>query len=152
MSRAHDLAWAAGFFDGEGYVTIRKKVVKPKKETHKEYINHRLRIGLNHVAPEPVYELAKIFGGYVYHEKVTERKNSDGCNRKDRYAWILCDDKAREVLVQLLPYLRNKNKVAALGIELRNTFTQLGGGSVSQEVLDKRDELRIQIATLNSRD
>lgn len=152
MSRAHDLAWAAGFFDGEGYITIHKKVIKPKKETHKEYTNHRLRIGLNHVAPEPVYELVRIFGGYVYHEKITERKNSDGFNRKDRYAWILCDDKAKEVLVQLLPYLRNKNKVAALGIELRNTFTQLGGGSVSQEVLDKRDELRIQIATLNSRD
>ena len=64
----------------------------------------------------------------------------------------MCDDTAKEVLVQLLPYLRNKNKVAALGIELRNTFTQLGGGSVSEELLQKREELRIQIATLNSRD
>ena len=152
MSKSHDLAWAAGFFDGEGYVTIHKRIVKPKKETHKEYIAHRLRIGLNHVAPAPVYELSRLFGGYVYHEKITNRKNSDGYNRKDRYAWILCDEQAKEVLIQLMPYLRNKNKVAELGIELRKTFTVSGGGEISQETLNKREELRIQIATLNSRD
>ena len=82
MSRAHDLAWAAGFFDGEGYVTIYKKVVKPKKETHKEYINHRLRIGLNHVAPEPVYELSRILVGMFIMKKSQSVKTLMGITEK----------------------------------------------------------------------
>ena len=152
MSRSHDLAWAAGFFDGEGYVSIHKRIVTPKKATHKVYIAHRLRIGLNHVAPEPIYELSRIFGGYVYQEKITNRSFSDGYKRKDRYAWILCDEQAKDALIQLMPYLRNKNRVAELGIELRKTFINNGGGEVTQEALNRREELRIQIATLNSRD
>ena len=57
MSNAHDLAWCAGFFDGEGFVTIqeRKSTVKDKI-----YRGYYLRIGVNHVAVEPLNELYKI--------------------------------------------------------------------------------------------
>ena len=34
MSRTHDVAWAAGFFDGEGYVTIQRRVSKYKDNVY----------------------------------------------------------------------------------------------------------------------
>ena len=33
MSRSHELAWAAGFIDGEGFVTIGKRNMKRELQT-----------------------------------------------------------------------------------------------------------------------
>ena len=59
MSVAHEVAWAAGFFDGEGYVTIQYGYTK--SPNGKRYHRHTLRIGINHVAPEPDGTKALVF-------------------------------------------------------------------------------------------
>ena len=149
MSKSHKIAWAAGFFDGEGYVYVNRVVVKKKKK--KQYIQHRLRIGINHVAPEPLVAIANILGGKV-NVDIYSKQQADGCNRKIRHTWYLNDDQAKQALIQLLPYLQNKITVAELGIELRNTFTTAGGGSLSEETLALRDSLKEKITHLNSLD
>lgn len=152
MSKSHELAWCAGFFDGDGYVYVNRVVVKPKKDTHNTYTQHRLRIGINHVAIEPLLEIARILGGEVRVDKSTVGKQKDGYNRKIRHVWFLNDEAAKKALISLLPYMRNKNKVAELGIELRNTFVNSGGGTISQETIEKRDFLKSEITRLNSLD
>lgn len=142
MSRSHELAWAAGFFDGEGYVTIgkRKSVVNGKI-----YESLYLRVGINHVAPEPLTKMHELFGGAIeYTAKVAG-------NRKPRYRWVVNTKKAQEVLVQLLPYMRNKNKVAVLGIEFQNCMASTKT-KLTPEQVDVRDKYRVELMRLNAND
>ena len=143
MSRAHDLAWCSGFFDGEGYVTIqeRRSIVSGKT-----YRGHYLRVGINHVAIEPLIEIQRILGGTIRQQSA----HSIVGNRKQRHSWQLSCSQAKEGLIQMMPYLRNKQTVAALGIELQNTMDKRS--RVSEEVLEKRIKLKQQISELNAKD
>jgi len=143
MSRTHQVAWAAGFFDGEGYVTINKRFQQNK------YIIHCLFVGVNHVAPEPLYLMAKLFGGIVVLDNHSLKQNKDGCSRKPRYRWKITSETAANALKQMMPYFHNKNKAAELGLALQNT---VGNGTVSSEILLLREELKQQLEQLNSLD
>lgn len=146
MSRTHMLAWAAGFFDGEGYVVIQER---NSKVNGKRYRGYYLRVGLKHVAPEPIYELQKLFGGTI---RIEQRKNNkDGCNRKDIHVWQLSCQQAKEALIQMMPYFVNKNNVAELGIDFQNTFTGKVY-KVSDEVNNQRKWFKEEITRLNSLD
>jgi len=140
------LAWAAGFFDGEGYVTIQER---NSKINGKKYRGYYLRVGLKHVAPEPVYELQKLFGGTI---RVESRKfNKDGCNRKNIHAWQVSCQQAKECLIQMMPYLINKIQVAELGIELQNTM-QKSKHTLTDDLHVYRALLKDKITKLNSSD
>lgn len=144
MSRAHALAWCAGFFDGEGFVTIQRR---NSKVNGKYYESYYLRIGINHVNPTPLYEVQRIFGGNIRKQK--EEKVSG--NRKARHSWSLSCQLAKNALVQMLPYFKNKNEVAELGIELQNTMGNTGQRT-TQELQLYRGMLKNKISTLNAKD
>ena len=152
MSKSHELAWCAGFFDGDGYIHINKVTVKPRNENQTSYIQHRLRIGINHVAIEPLIKVSKILGGEVRLDKSSIKKQYDKYNRKPRHIWFLNDSAAKEALIKLMPYLINKTKVAELAIDFRNTYTKLGGGKIEESTLELRDSYKEQITHLNSLD
>lgn len=146
MSRTHMLAWAAGFFDGEGYVVIQER---NSKINGKRYRGYYLRVGLKHVAPNPIYELQKVFGGTV---RIERRKfNSDGCKRKDIHVWQVSCNQAKDCLTQLMPYLQNKTNVANLGIEFQKTM-QDSKVKISEEMNLYRAMLKNQITKYNSFD
>lgn len=145
MSVAHELAWAAGFFDGEGYVTIQYGYTK--SPNGKRYHRHTLRIGINHVAPEPLYEMQRLFGGSIEKQKL----ESVHGNRHPRYRWVLNCSNAAEALKKMMPYFRNKQKVAELGLELQSTM-QDNKKQVSEETLLYRAMLKQRITNLNSMD
>jgi hypothetical protein len=140
------LAWAAGFFDGEGYVTIQKR---NSEVNGKRYRGFYLRVGLKHVAPAPIYELQKLFGGTVRIEQ--RRTSKDGCSRKDIHVWQVSCEEAKSCLVQMMPYFINKTKVAELGIELQNTM-QSNKKAVSAEINSLRESIKEEISRLNSLD
>jgi len=141
MSRTHELSWAAGFFDGEGYVTIQRRI-HPKG-----YIGHYLRVGINHVAPEPLIEMQRIFGGRI------EKQNPESVsgNRHPRHRWTLSTSQAAEALKQMMPYFRNKQNVASLALDFQQTI-QSNKQKLSEEVYAKRELLKDQITKLNSLD
>lgn len=141
MSRTHELSWAAGFFDGEGYVTIQRRV-HPKG-----YTGHYLRIGVNHVAPEPLLELQRIFGGKI------EKQNPETVvgNRKVRSRWTLSTSSAAEALKQMMPYLKNKNKAASIGLDFQQTI-QPTKQALLPEIVEKRESFKIALQELNSLD
>src|ERR1700693_657212 len=94
-----EYAWAAGFFDGEGYINIpvRKTIWK-----NKTYYSHYLRIGVNHVRPEPLKKLQAVLGGTTRLDTNVKR------NRFARYFWSCSTSEAAEALRKIQPYLQNK--------------------------------------------
>lgn len=141
MSRAHDLAWCAGFFDGEGYVTIQRRTSKYKD---KVYYSHYLRIGINHVAPEPLLEMCRVFGGKIK----LDNHNIVG-NRKPRHIWMLSCTQAEDALTQMMPYFKNKNKAAELGLELQQTMSK-SKENIGEDKHLYRELLKQELQTLNS--
>lgn len=146
MSRAHELSWCAGFFDGEGFVTIQQRNVLAKT-TGKRYQSYYLRIGVNHVNPEPLYELQRILGGTIRQQSA----HTIVGNRKQRHSWQVSCTQAKEALIQMMPYFHNKTKVAELGIELQNTM-EPKVYKVSDEMNLYRALLKDKIQTLNKLD
>ena len=57
--KKEELAWAAGFFDGEGTVLIYGPLGKPK----------RLRISVSQVNPTPINLFHQWFGGHISFQK-----------------------------------------------------------------------------------
>lgn len=144
MSNAHKLAWCAGFFDGEGFVTIQKR---NNKVNGKYYESFYLRIGVNHVAIEPLIELKQILGGTI---RVQNLEKVVG-NRKQRHSWQMSCSQAREALIKMMPYFRNKQEVAELGIELQNTMGK-NGQRTTQDLQLYRALLKNKISVLNAKD
>lgn len=140
MSRTHEISWAAGFFDGEGYIVIQKR-------GGKKYLGYYLRIGINHVAVEPLLEMQRLFGGSI------EAQNPDKVtgNRKQRHRWNTSTSNAAETLKQMLPYMKNKNKVSALALDFQQTI-QSNKLALSEEVQKQRELYRSEIMRLNSLD
>ena len=145
MSFTHKVAWAAGFFDGEGFVTIQKRNTKAK--SGKRYHSYYLRIGINHVAPEPLEEMLKLFGGTLRQQT----KHTVVGNRKQRHTWQMSCSQAKEALIMMMPYFKNKQKAAELGIELQNTMSD-SKVSTSDEINMYRALLKDRLQTLNEMD
>ena len=142
MSHTHEVSWAAGFFDGEGFINIQKR-------SHPKYTGYYLRIGINHVAPEPVIEMQRLFGGTV----VKQTKEQVQGNRKPRHRWVTGTKNAADALKQMLPYMKNKNRVSALALDFQQTvkdeYKRLG---VPEQVQRQLIELKVEIMRLNSLD
>jgi hypothetical protein len=138
MIKDTDLSWCAGFFDGEGYIII----VKSKDSKHIAGVRHWLRIGINHVRPEPLQEIQKILGGSLrFDEKVYGK-------RFPRYVWTTSTADAARVLNLLLPYLKNKHLEAKLALEFQETIGNTGQ-RILPGVINKREEIRGKVLKLN---
>jgi len=144
MSIAHEVAWAAGFFDGEGYITIQHGY--SKNPNGKKYFRHSLRIGINHVSIEPLLEMQRLFGGKINKQNL----NKVIGNRKPRHQWLLNCTQAAEALKRMMPYFKNKQSVAELGLELQSTMGTTK--KVSEDVVLYRGMLREKIIHLNTLD
>jgi hypothetical protein len=138
MSRSHELAWAAGFFDGEGWIKIQSR-------GSEKYQGYYLRLGINHVKRDPLDKIQKLFGGNI---RVDTKVSG---NRKPRHVWTLSTKSASEALEQMMPYLANKNQVAQLGLDFQQTVG-LTGQRVSKEVQQQRSLIADKIKYLNSLD
>ena len=138
MSNAHEFAWAAGFFDGEGWIKIQNR-------GSDKYCGFYLRIGVGQVKITPLEKLQTIFGGNI------RIKSEPKGNRKRQYIWTLSTKQAVEALKCMLPYMAHKNEVATLALEFENTVG-LTGQRVSPETQTYRKLLAEKIQYLNSLD
>lgn len=142
MSKSHRLAWAAGFIDGDGFITIQNR---NQTINEKQYKGHYLRVGACQANKVPLEELQKLFGGNITTKN--SGPNKEGYNRKTQYLWCLSTAKAADALEQLLPYLIHKKEVALIGIEFQKTMSNF---KVSEEVWESREKFKQQIQTINS--
>jgi hypothetical protein len=93
-----ELAWAAGFIDGEGCVTIGKGYAR-----RKNVYRPRLILSVSQSYPEPLERLARIAGhGNIngpYHYK------SNPLGKKPIYRWVLQSWRVEEFMEELRPWL-----------------------------------------------
>lgn len=95
-----EVAWAAGFFEGEGTITRS---------------SGRLFVRLNNTDSEPVYRFAGIVGfGEVYGPY--EYPGPHGSKRKPFWVWHAEEYDALEVLELLWPWLSGRRHDQALDI------------------------------------
>jgi hypothetical protein len=95
-----EVAWAAGFFEGEGTITQS---------------GARLVVRLNNTDPEPVYrffqivQFGEVYGPYTYEQP-------DGCKRKPYWVWLAEEYEALDVLELLWPWLSGRRHGQALDL------------------------------------
>lgn len=100
------LAYLAGFFDGEGHVTVRKRKAVTKR--HGIRYSYDLTVGATQLASRnaPLMMLRRAFGGSLNTLK-TQR-----AGKRRVQQWAINCRKAGVALSTLLPYLIVKHEVA----------------------------------------
>lgn len=108
MATETDYAWAAGFFDGEGCVSIYSQ---------KRYTCARVHIVQKDIGPLLRFQV--IFGSKERIGSVTRS------NRKHRYYRLtFSGQRAADVLAKMLPYLTLKREVALVALQLQDSVNK----------------------------
>ncbi len=105
-----ELAYLAGFFDGEGCVTVGRG---------KSPGVMSLFIKVGQVNPAPLERFRQRFGGAIH-------PLSRYGNQRQAYQWTLSTKKAQAALEQLLPYLQVKQDEARMAIALQWQISESG--------------------------
>lgn len=140
MTRMHDIAWAAGFFDGEGCVSIAKSARKGQPLPY-----YRAELIVANTSREPLDRFEILFGGRVVVVRPAKH------NRKLTYGWKTTGTAhTAQVLRELLPWLTVKRGQALLVLEFASFF---GTIKVQQKKPDrtKLEELKQRMHVLNCR-
>jgi len=149
--------YVAGFFDGEGSVSICKK----KSRTPNGKTTYELSTGIGNTNKEVEDWVAEAFGATCY---LKERKSKQNKNWHDFYNIELHGDNAVRFLTQIKPYLIVKKRQAELAIkfqELVNTGSRLGGYRVNginiggnylnDNDRNQREQIYLEMLKLNKR-
>lgn len=131
-----DYAWAAGFIDGEGTITLALR--------KNARINPVVSVG--HTDVRALYALREMFGGQVHTSRsATER-------HKAVYRWDLSTNQAVAAIKVLRPYLRLKQAHADV-VLLHDELYRAGGfrRPVSDTEFTRRLLLVHEIRVLNRR-
>ena len=144
MSKSHQLAWAAGFIDGDGFITIQNRSTKYKD---KVYTGHYLRLGACQASKKPLETLQSIFGGSIREKN--SGPNRENYNRKTQWIWTLSTQQAADAIQQMLPYFIHKREVALLGLEFASTMSKVKT-TTSTEIYDRRKQIQNEITAINS--
>lgn len=145
------LAYLAGFFDGEGHITIERT------SSQKQGVpgsSQMLRIGACNTDPRPVELLYRTLGGSL---RVTTPKGipKSGGEYATQYIWRLKSSEAKECLKALLPFLIVKRERADLAIafeELRqHHFKLFSTQRHPDEAWAAREAIRDKLLTMNKR-
>lgn len=128
-----DVAWAAGFFDGEGCISIRKTGGR----------GYGLLIQVTQVNKDPIQKFANLFGGSIC---LQESRGS----HKPLWRWCQACRRASESIRYMLPFLIVKQEAALLALQFQNMKTR--GRGLSDEQIGKELDIKNKISELNQRD
>lgn len=112
MTNDQLVLYAAGFFDGEGTVSIAKPSAWSRQ--------YKMIVRITQVTELPLKELKKKWGGCVCLRKMNY-KNS---KHHDIYIWTISNAKARIFLEDVYPYVMVKRAVTILGLEFQRVATR----------------------------
>lgn len=136
MANDLDLAWAAGFLDGEGCIGVYGRT------DHKGSFS--LRMSAAQVAEEPLLQLQAILGGKI--RSVAPRNN-----QRRSFIWEIHQREAADALRRLIPYFRFKGEQARLAVEFLDRVPRRGDGAVPRVTAEEwamRESLANQIRDL----
>jgi len=138
MNRDKPIAWLAGFFEGEGSITLSKSGT-PRGDGR--YVAGNVKISVSNTVPELLEPFSLIYGSSV---KTVRRSRHRGLS----YSWVCPSVSKVKMLTDLLPYLvsvkRHKFEVALRYLpRLREVHTSgrspLGEVEVNRRLLIYRE-------------
>jgi len=147
-------AYLAGIIDGEGCISIHKQL-----GTRQLRKRHILYIHIANTDEKLMQYLLNKVGGNVSRRQVKKKW-------KISRVWRIGDNKAKELLKQVYPYLILKRKQAKIGFELRETYNNnerftekdnhakfgyLRTQILKDEIYEQRDKLFKQMKKLNKK-
>ena len=110
MTRIEQIIWCAGFFDGEGCVSISKPVTRNKAGT--SFTAHQLVVIVAQRDRRPLDVFVSLFGGNVRAQKAN--------NGSTYWYYRLHSHKAVALLQTLLPFLVCKVKAAECALTFQD--------------------------------
>lgn len=139
------LEYLAGFFDGEGSVSILRNEAGTTKRQRYLTPHHFLQVTAVQIDPRPLWLLQAKFGGKTLY--ITRRQKG----ARPIYNWHISGDAAAECLKALLPYLVVKKVDAEIGIAFRKfaVRTKTHGVSPSDAVIAERETYRAKLIELH---
>jgi LAGLIDADG endonuclease len=142
MPTSERLAYLAGFFDGEGHISLAKRLTRKKHKngTVCEYQRHQLQIAVSQKTREPLDLFVKEFGGSLVHK--THLRSYDKV-QVWRWDWVLSTAAAVAALKAMRPYLIVKASQADIAFEFASTLSRnlAGRKGHGPEMAVKRDLL-----------
>lgn len=126
--------YLAGFFDGEGHVSLRKRVDKGK------YISYPLRCSISQKSPAILVDIQREFGGYLGQKKTGIWELEFRCGAAERF------------LKRIYPFVVVKERVIRLGLEARELQIEHRAGighPTPDHVKEKLESIKQEISRLN---
>lgn len=105
-----DLAYAAGLFDGEGYVGIGKHYTPNRPDRTPSY---QIQCKVSMADIQAIEFLSVHWGGRTYYSKQRSPKHRPVCQ------WVLLDKESVVFLKDILPYLKVKKERASIALEFQ---------------------------------
>lgn len=137
-----ELAYAAGFFDGEGAVMIWRRPRSGK-------LQHHLYVSIGQVDARPLLWLQERFRGTI-----VVRPPAVGSKYNLSFQWTLQAKRAGEFLRDIRPYLVLKCERVDLALAFQDTilpWRTAGSQRLAEGVVEQREELRLRLMALNKR-
>ena len=144
-----DLAYLAGFIDGEGCFFIGHHI-NTSYCTGNRYPNYHCILKISNNCKEVLEWILKTFGGRITKFNVN-RMHDRNCFTYEIY---MTGNLLTDITEMLIPYLRVKRPQAEVMLKMRKTFSRTGScGPVKQapHILELRAGFRQQMIQLNSR-
>ena len=139
IHEATDLAWAAGFIDGEGCIALypRRQILKGK--TYHHFV---LRLHVSNTDLLALERLQTLFGGSINKANHKDRPHYKPC-----WTWYCNTSRCEQALESLMPYLFSKKSQAVLGIASRR-YIQRNGRPRAPESLQAQAQIYSQLRQL----
>lgn len=138
----YSVGWIGGFFDGEGHVSIGRRIngtgKMPPAPRNAQWITHDLCIGITQKTISGLSKIKSLFGGYIQ----PPNKHSN-C-----FKWRATGEIAERFLRDIRPNVLVKSKQVDLALQLRS-FVGVSGHIVSNDTLAIRDGIRDAIMKAN---
>lgn len=143
-----DLAYLAGFIDGEGTICI----CRGDRRTYG--VGGYLVLRATNTNKDIILWIRTVFGGSVI--KKPETRNPKWA---DAYFWVVSSQKAENIIRELIPYLKVKRLQAETALRYRETYHRIdsmvaaehGGWKVPGHIIEERVLLRNKMLELNKR-
>jgi hypothetical protein len=137
-----DLAYIAGFFDGEGSITIHENW---RPSPRGKSPNHTLQVSIGNTDPRVLAFIHRTFGGSLTIRPSTKPRH------REVTQWIIRSNGAAAFLTAIYPYLRMKTRQADVGLSFQSEKGRYRKARLTQDEIDFREAKRAAIRQLNGR-
>jgi hypothetical protein len=129
-----ECAYAAGFFDGEGSVSIEtRRLVK-----HSATLNWRLSVRVSQVDPAPLQQLRSIWGGSICFRQPGKR------SVRPYYQWSISTARAEQFLKDIASFAIVKQREIGIALEFRALIGRATPGRKGLSPADVAERMRLK--------